>query len=245
MIDLLVGRSSNLLHLHFSKVRLNDFEARIFFDDQMHFEFLDAFVKKDRPQRDENAPKKLQVQLTFDDIEADGGACYLRFPQWDLKVRSIRTATRLYLVDNKVKVESDFVDIGPGQARITVAPDLALLPRSVDIAEIKVKDFLLDGNRLEVGHFNLFADGIDVELNDGALNWGNELEYAGEAAIFLPEGSPITQTVTLDRGYGELQLHVVGEGISMTHDSHSTLLLPRSALMGRFLATPQYSGLVD
>lgn len=212
LIDLLVGRSSNLLHLHFSKVRLNDFEARIFFDDQMHFEFLDAFVKKDRPQRDENAPKKLQVQLTFDDIEADGGACYLRFPQWDLNVRSIRTATRLYLVDNKVKVESDFVDIGPGQARITVAPDLALLPRSVDIAEIKVKDFLLDGNRIEVGHFNLFADGIDVELNDGALNWGNELEYAGEAAMFLPEGSPITQTVTLDRGYGELQLHVVGEG---------------------------------
>ncbi|HOI10723.1 MAG TPA: hypothetical protein PK313_09640, partial [Myxococcota bacterium] len=66
LIDLLIGRSPNLLHLHFPRVRLNDFDARIVFDDDMNFRFLDAFDTPGPPrERAPGEPPGLQVRLSF------------------------------------------------------------------------------------------------------------------------------------------------------------------------------------
>ncbi len=242
LLDLLVGRTPNLLHLHFARVRLRDFDARIVFNDDMHFEFVDAF---DAPGpgkvRGPDDPPGLQVRLSFDDIDARDGTCFLRFPEWDLTVRDIRTATRLFLTDGKVRVESTFVDIGPGQARIRALPELDVIPRQVEVNRIRVEGFLLDGDRLAFDSVRLEADGIDLEAQDGGLDWGADLAYRGEAFVFMPDGSPVMRAVSADRVHGAIQLRAQGRGDF--RDPRFTLELASPALTagGRLLGSAALS----
>lgn len=213
LIDLLIGRSPNLLHLHFPRVRLNDFDARIVFDDDMNFRFLDAFDTPGPPrERAPGEPPGLQVRLSFDDIDATDGTCFLRFPEWELQVRDIRTATRLFLKDGRVRVQSAFVDIGPGHAILRVAPDLGVIPRRVGVRSIRVDGFLLDHDRLSFDQVRLDAVGMELEAQDGALDWAHDLAFQGRAFLFLPDGSPVMRTVSSDRVHGALQVRVQGRG---------------------------------
>lgn len=214
LLDLAVGRSPNLLHLHFRRVRLQDFDARIVFDDDMHFEFVDAFSapKPDEEEESDDGTPGLQVRLTFDDIDARDGTCFLRFPEWDLTVRGIRTATRLFLKDKRVKVASEYVDIGPGRARIRAAPELDVLPRVVDVNGIRVDGFLLDHDRLSFDQVRLDAVGLELEAQDGALDWGGNLAFGGRAFLALSDGSPVMRAVSGGRAHGAIQVRVQGRG---------------------------------
>ncbi len=213
LLDFVAGRSANELHLHFRRVRLQDFDARIVFDDDMHFEFLDAFTGfKPSKEPDPSGRPRLRVRLTFDDIEARDGTCFLRFPEWEMKVRDIRAEARLFLVNNRIRIESKFVDAGSGEAWIRAAPDVSMIPRRLEVNGIRVDDFLLDHDRLSFGQARLDVTGLEIEAQDGALDWASNLAYEGRAFLFLPDGSPVMRTISADRVHGAVQIRAQGRG---------------------------------
>jgi hypothetical protein len=216
LFKFLLGRTNNELHLHFPRAQVADYDVRLFFDDEMHFQFLDAFVPPDDGDDLPEEPPKaggVKVRLTFDDIRTVDGKVFLRFPDWDVNLENVEVSGRLWIRPGAgVRVESDSVSFQSGKARVRVLPESDVVPRDIVVNRGSVKGFFYDVDRIGFDGVVLDLEGMNLDVEDGRLAWTPPLTYEGSAFFEIPEGSPILATLSSGAVQGPIQIRVSGRG---------------------------------